>query len=46
MTLILFSDENAKKKFDDIKMAMVDIFRPLRDKLFVQFQELDVEVEK
>lgn len=40
MTLILFSNSEARKKFDEYKENMVDIFRPLKDKLFAQFGEL------
>lgn len=39
ITLILFSNDECKRKFDEIKMAMVDIFRPLRDVILEsQFQ--------
>jgi hypothetical protein len=36
----LFSNPEARKKFDEYKENMVDIFRPLKDKLFAQFGEL------
>lgn len=31
ITLILFSNEDCKNKFDEIRLAMVDIYAPLRD---------------
>lgn len=31
ITLILFSNEDCKNKFDEIQLAMVDIYAPLRD---------------
>jgi hypothetical protein len=46
MTLILFSNEKARKKFDEIENAMIDIFRPLNDYIFTRFQGIDVPLLK
>jgi hypothetical protein len=42
LTLILFSNPEARVKFDEYKQGMVDILRPLNDKLLSPFGDISI----